>query len=157
MVNANIMQFISTGAPIMNGYICPIKKESLEIYEKALKTSSLWENEEIFATTAFGDIIAIDSEGYIILFRLLEGTKTVICADIDLFFSLVNDSEYQKDYFRVNEYEYAIKKLGALKKDECFTYEPLPALGGGMKTEEIGKGKIKEYIQILVYALTSET
>lgn len=150
MANKEISRFCSDGKTVMNGYIRPIDKKSYKTLTEIIKKSNLFENEEIFAYTVFGDILAVDSEGYVMLFKLLEGMKTVICAEGELFFTLVNDAEYRKDYFRINEYNYALKNIGELKKDECYTYVPLPALGGGMSNDEISKGKAIEYMQLLV-------
>lgn len=145
-----IKEFITKRQKVLNGYIRPIKSELKEKYQDKLKISGILDNEEIFATTAFGDLLAVDSEGYVYLFDLLSGTKKVICANAELFFSLIRDSEYQKDYFRIKEYEYATSRFGKLDENDCFIYEPIPALGGRMKRSDISKGKAREYIQMLI-------
>ena len=109
----------------------------------------IWEKDNPFGITAFGDILAVDNEGYIIMYKLLDAEKNVICANAELFFKLINDKEYQADYFALDEYEYAKKNIGILEKDECYTYEPIPALGGNKSRNTISKGKKVEYLSIL--------
>ena len=146
----NVKEFVDKGEKILDGYIRPLKGELKEEYQKMLKACGFLDTEEIYASTAFGDLLAIDHEGYVFLLDLLNGMKTVICANAELFFSLINDSEYQKDYFRIEAYRYAINMFGELDESECFIYEPIPALGGEMNRDDISKGKTREYIQLLI-------
>ena len=133
----------------MNGYIRPISAEDTDKYRAALSNCDIWQGETPFAVTVFGDVIAYDDEGYVILFQLVVGTSSVICAEPELFFSLLSDSDFQRDYFDIESYEYARGNVGVLEQDESYTYEPIPALGGNKRKESLAKGKTYEYISIL--------
>lgn len=146
-------EFDHNGKKLLGGYIRPILTHEKPQYISILKNCDLWKEEDPFALTAFGDVLATDKEGYIILFKLLDGISTVICADAELFFLLLNDTDYQKDYFDLDTFEYAKNNVGILNDDECYTYEPIPALGGSKKRETLGKGKMIEYLQILISAM----
>lgn len=146
----SIENFINERKPVMNGYIRPISAEDTDKYETVLSDCDIWQGETPFAVTVFGDIIAYDDEGYVILLRLVDGTSSVICAESELFFSLLSDPDFQKDYFDIESYEYAKDNVGVLEQDESYTYEPIPALGGNKRKESLSKGKTYEYMSILV-------
>lgn len=144
-----IKEFRESGNSVLGGYIYPIPYSNIGQYVSVLSTCDIWEKDNPFGITAFGDILAVDNEGYIIMYKLVDAEKTVICANAELFFKLINDKEYQADYFALDEYEYAKKNIGILEKDECYTYEPIPALGGNKSRNTISKGKKVEYLSIL--------
>lgn len=148
--SSSIKEFQRKGEALLDGYFRPILENKKAEYVSVLKKCILWENEEPFALTAFGNIITIDKDGYVILFNLVDGIKSIICAEADLFFSLVNDPDYQKDYFDIDNFNYARSVIGQIHDDECYTFEPIPALGGSKKRDTISKGKVMEYIMILV-------
>lgn len=145
----SIEKFLKDKKALMEGYIRPVSNEAVSQYKKILEDSAIWENEEPFAITVFGDIITYDEEDYITMFKFTEGIKSVICASPELFFMLIDDVEYQKDYFDMESYTYAKNKLGVLLEGESYTYEPIPALGGNMAKESLSKGKTLEYLVIL--------
>lgn len=145
----SIENFIDERKPVMNGYIRPISPEDTDKYRTVLSNCDIWQGEKPFAVTVFGDIIAYDDEGYVILLRLVDGTSSVICAESELFFSLLNDPDFQKDYFDIESYKYARDNVGVLEQDESYTYEPIPALGGNKSNESLSKGKTYEYMSVL--------
>lgn len=146
----SIESFINERKPLLNGYIRPILTADTEKYVKLLSQYDVWKEETPFAVTVFGDIISYDEEGYIIIYKLVDGTNSVICAKPDLFFTLLNDPEYQNDYFDMESYDYAKHSLGDLAEDESYIYEPIPALGGSKGKETLSKGKTYEYINMLI-------
>ena len=145
----SVQKFRNENQSLVNGYIRPISNSEVDEYITILTNCSLKDKYNPFAITAFGDIIAIDNEGFIMIFRLVDGIENVICADADLFFNLLDDKEYLNDCFFMDDYEYARKVVGELQKDESYIYEPIPALGGSKSRESIGKGKTKEYLVLL--------
>ena len=150
---SQINQFIKNDNSLLNGYIIPIK--DYPTFSQIMKKCPRWNNEIPFAYSAFGDLFVVDNEGYIILYAMVDNDKSVICADSELFFQLINDIDYQKDYFNLEDYESAVKKCGKLEKDECYTYEPIPALGGDKNINNIQKGKIREYLSMIVSFMSS--
>lgn len=146
----SIDRFLSEGKPLMNGYIRPVPAADTKKYSELLSQCDAWKGETLFAVTVFGDVIAYDEEGYIIIYKLADGANTVICAKPDLFFALLNDPEYQKDYFDMESYNYAKHNLGELAEDESYIYEPIPALGGNKGKETLSKGKTYEYMNMLI-------
>ena len=62
---------------------------------------------------------------------------------------LLTMPELQEKILMKALFEKARKKHGPLAWDECFTFNPAPALGGSVKLEAIKRAKLREYLAIL--------
>ena len=77
----SIENFIDERKPVMNGYIRPISPEDTDKYRTVLSNCDIWQGEKPFAVTVFGDIIAYDDEGYVILLRLVDEIGRASCRE----------------------------------------------------------------------------
>ena len=76
---------------------------------------------------------------------------TVVSADLPLFFNYVlRQDRYLKNNLDLKLFKQAVKKFGELESDECFAFEPVLALGGAEKIENVNKVKLRAYLEILV-------
>lgn len=134
---------------LLNGYLRlldePMQDKVLSLIEKYED----WQSGIPFAITAFGDVLVWDSN-YVFMYKLVEDKVDVILSGFDFFFDNINDKEYQKDFFDLDLYNSAINRLGPLAKDECFTIQPLPKLGGKKEESYLAKGKFIEYLALIL-------
>ena len=102
-----------------------------------------------FCRSAFADIF-VWSEGAVKSLATQFGKFDEIMARIDTFFDgpLCSDW-YINDMLQKKLFHKAVKKLGALRYDECYAFEPVLALGGSGEIETIRKVKIREYLGVL--------
>ena len=66
------------------------------------------------------------------------------------FFQNVEDADFQSEYFDMNLYYQAKSKYGPLSQNQCYTFAPIPALGGAKKLESIQTGDLSAYLLLLL-------
>lgn len=138
------------GADLLDGYIRFIKPQDTASFMSLLSGKAFWESDIPFATTAFGDILAWNVDGYIQLYRLVDGTSSIMMADDKFFFEDVNDEAFQKDYFDVTLFRDAEKLLGKLNPGQCYAFEPLPALGGAKDLKSAKITPLLPYVALMI-------
>lgn len=147
----NIMKQIEAGTEtILDGYIRflnpNVPNESLSV----LRNSNVFSGDIPFATTAFGDIFTWTEDGYIRFYKLVDGISTIIMFGDKFFFQNVEDADFQSEYFDINLYYQAKSKYGPLSQNQCYTFVPIPALGGAKKLESIQTGDLSAYLLLLL-------
>lgn len=146
----NIKEHIKKGGKdILDGYIRFLDKNSIEEIKAILEKSPMWEGGIPFATTVFADVFVWNKE-YILLYKFTEADYNVILSGSKFFFANVDDIEYQKDFFDVDLYVMAAGKIGRVASTECYTIEPIPALGGARELSFINTGDMKTYLDIVI-------
>lgn len=105
-----------------------------------------------FAITAFGDILTWEDEKYLVKVSFVDGKTTVLSRGCDYFFEDIEDPSYASRYFDIEALNAAKEKCGDLSEDECYSYVPLPALGGDKRIEHVEKAKFFEYLTIAIQA-----
>lgn len=100
--------------------------------------------------SSFGDIVYITRDGSIRQIKSLLGKDIDITFDIDmLFLGLMRQKGYSKDAFYGSLHKEAYKKLGEIKTDECYGFEPLLSLGGTEDVENMVKFKAREHLSLI--------
>lgn len=146
----NIKEYIEQNQEdLLGGYIRFLKKEDITAISEIVQKSSMWEGGVPFATTAFGDVF-VWNEGYILLYKFTEADYNVILSGSTFFFDNINDIEYQKDFFDIDLYENVLAEYGELDNTECYTLEPVPALGGARELPYIHIGDMKTYLHMVI-------
>jgi hypothetical protein len=74
----------------------------------------------------------------------------IILSGFSFFFQNIGDEAYQKEYFDIGLFKQAEQAIGALGEGECYSFEPIPLLGGDKSVQTIHKNKMAEYIGFLV-------
>lgn len=147
---ANLKHYIENyGKNLVDGYIRFLEIDEIEEVSDILRISNIWNDGIPFATTVFGDVLSWE-DGYIMLYKFTDEDYTVILSGTDFFFENLKDIEYQKDFFDIQLYKSAIKRLGRINRKECYILEPIPKLGGAREEKYLNIGKLKSYLQILV-------
>jgi len=133
----------------MDGYLKIVHPDE---YNEIFSVSyAHYKNTEIpFAVTAFGDLF-VWANGAVRLIDYRHGISSIVSSSkIErLFESRLLSENYLSKYFKWDNYLPAKEKLGAPNYDECYAYEPILALGGSEKVENITKVKIKEHLLII--------
>jgi len=139
------------GQDILDGYVRFIPQRDIAAVREILEASALWKGFAPFAITAFADVFAWDAESESFwLYRLVDGTAHVVLSGPKYFFMTVKyDDELQDALFDLSLYREARKKLGVLQPDECYIFEPVPALGGSKDMKSLNKGLTLPYLGIL--------
>ena len=146
----NIRTYIEKeGTSLVDGYLRFLKKEEIEMIDEILGKSQIWNKGIPFATTVFGDILSWE-EGYVMLYKMSEADYTVISSGTKFFFENLKDTSYQADYFDLDLYNEAQKKLGKVQNTECYVIEPIPALGGAREINYLSIGDMKTYLYLLI-------
>jgi hypothetical protein len=113
-----------------------------------------------FLRTAFGDIIFWDFEaqfGNIVNFIDVRHQEfDIICTEgIEyLFDNAICDENYFYDLIQAHNFSEALEKLGHLKSDECYGYEPILALGGDESIDNLKIVKFDVHLDILTQSVT---
>jgi hypothetical protein len=103
----------------------------------------------VFARSAFGHLFLWDSEGAHML-DPQQGTIAKIVNNADVVFNYVLcRKQYLDDVLDQKLFNHARKKLGPLKYDECYGFEPAIALGGPGTLDTLRKVKLREHLSIL--------
>lgn len=140
----------NTSHQLLGGYLTILDTDERILYTTISRPlTKQYGDLEAFARTAFGDILAWDGK-YVFLLKLSEQKTEIILSGFSFFFSNIEDPAYQKEYFELELYAQAVNKLGALTCDECYSFEPLPVLGGAKSVDFIQKCCAKDYISFLV-------
>jgi hypothetical protein len=116
--------------------------------------SGMWTHEEpappCIARTAFGDLIVWDElRGALYLDVIYDNvyelgsnfenvTAKVICSD-----------DFRIDLLRQPIFNQVMNELGPLTKDEVYSFEPIPSIGGSGAPETLQKSRLKEYLVLL--------
>ena len=137
------------GNPLLDGYIRFLDEFSRSRFRALASCYEGWSGGEPFAITAFGDLLVWDGS-YVLMYRFVDGKVDVILSGFTFFFANVQDPAYQKDFFDLPLFIAAKKKLGQIANDECYTFEPLPMLGGAKDIAHVSKGKAFEYLSMIV-------
>ena len=132
---------------ILNGYLKIINPDD---YDEILKDSYFRGDVSVpIMVTAFGDIITFEEQKYVGIVEYRNGKFEIMMSDFSLFLRLLNDEDFQKDFFDLKLYEKAIAKYGKLSFDECFGFVPLLVLGGKKSVGSLKKVKTREHIVII--------
>lgn len=137
------------GSPLLDGYIRFLDQVARSRFAALAARYEGWDGGEPFAITAFGDLLVWDGS-YVLMYRFVDGKVDVILSGFAFFFANVQDSVYQEDYFDLQLFRASKEKLGQLAGDECYTFEPLPMLGGTKDIAHVSKGKVFEYLSLIV-------
>lgn len=147
---AELHKYLSeNGRSLLDGYIRFLDETSRSRFESLASRADVWNGGEPFAITAFGDLLVWDGT-HVLMYRFVDGRVDVILAGFTFFFANVNDAAYQSDFFDVPLFNAAQKELGPISDDECYTFEPLPMLGGTKDVAHMNKGKTFEYLSLII-------
>ena len=134
---------------LLNGYIRFLNEDEIAGILAITETSTMWEGGIPFATTAFADVL-VWSDGYVMLYKFSEADYNVILSGTTFFLENINDASYQEEYFDMALYLEAVEKCGYVAGLECYTLEPIPALGGAREIAYVHVGDMKTYLNMLV-------
>ncbi|MGY2894230.1 T6SS immunity protein Tdi1 domain-containing protein [Deinococcus sp. UYEF24] len=99
---------------------------------------------------SFGDIIYMNGNGEVFQITPILGTDEKVFNSLSGYMSILMVlDDYYKDSFIEKTHKKALKKLGKLKQDECYGFEPLLAIGGSESEENIVKVKLREHLSII--------
>lgn len=147
---ANIQKCVSEdNLELLDGYIRFINIRDIKSFLDVLSGKDFWESDVPFATTAFGDIFAWNSDGYIQLYKMTEGISTIIMSGDKFFIQNTADEEFQKEYFELEMFYAAKERYGNLLPDQCFGFVPIPALGGKKDIASIQIEPALAYVALL--------
>lgn len=132
---------------LLDGYLRVINPE--EYQDLLAETFFKGKSSIPILTTAFGDIIAVDEEQYIVIVRYKYGSFNILAKNFKRFAQNLEENYFLEKYFQIPQYMEAVNRLGKLEHDECFGYVPLLGLGGSEKVENLKKVKLKEHIEII--------
>jgi len=147
-----LKEYIGSGKSLrlLDGYIRLLSTdEQIKQYSDVMQKWNSKKTDIPFAVTAFGDILAWTGDGYISMNRLIDNRSDIILSGAKFFFSVVTDKSFQREWFDIELHVEARKKIGEIKDDECYTFEPVPALGGSKELSNLKKGKTLEYLYIV--------
>ena len=155
MIPYELQRYLSTygASKLIGGYLELLDASRRKTFSELIKpVAEKYGTLEVFALTAFADVLAWDGQ-YVYMLRLSEGRGNVILSGFTFFFSNINDPDYEAEYFDLNLFEQAKEALGTLQEGECYAFEPLPILGGDRTVDTVRKEKVESYIQFLVSIL----
>ena len=145
-----IQDYINSGrTDVLDGYIRFIMPQDVNKFIAVLDGTDFWESDIPFATSAFGDILAWNSDGFIQLYKMVDGYSTIIMAGDDFFFQNIEDKTFQKDYFDLSLFDEAQKKFGKILPSQCYAFVPVPALGGTKNLHSIQIEDLVTYLSLL--------
>ncbi len=139
----------------MEGYLKIVHPE--EYHDVFKETYTYYKKTEIpFAVTALGDLFVWAGDA-VRLINYRHGVSSIVSSSkIErLFESRLLSDNYLSKYFKWDHYKPAQEKLGTLDYDECYGYEPVLALGGFEKVENLTKVKIREHL-LLIHELAGK-
>ena len=146
----NIQRYIAgDNLELLDGYIRFINIRDIKAFLDILSGKEFWESDIPFAITAFGDIFAWNSDGYIQFYKMTEGTSTIIMRGDKFFIQNTADHEFQKAYFELDMFYAAKEQYGNLSPDQCYGFVPIPALGGKKDVASIQIEPSLAYIALL--------
>lgn len=146
----NIKNYILTdGKDLADGYIRFLNSDKIDEISEILKKSQIWNNGVPFAITVFGDVVAWE-DNYIVLYKFTDEDYTIILSGSEFFFTNLQDKTYQQDFFDIELYHEAVKRLGKISREQCYIFEPIPKLGGAREVKYLNIGEFKNYIYILL-------
>ena len=117
-----------------------------EVLEDWLDAS---ENALIFGRTAFGDLFLWHNDEVQYLHTQYARLESLV-NDINFFFEFaLCDDGYLDTVLDRKLFRKALKQLGQLKRDECYGFEPVLALGGSGEIDTVRKVKLREYLGLL--------
>lgn len=86
---------------------------------------------------------------YLAYLDIIYNKWDVASESLDFFLeSYITDEEYYHIDMMGEQHNANKLKLGAISSDECYGYNPLPALGGAIAVEYAEKVKLREYLSI---------
>ena len=75
----------------------------------------------------------------------------VVSKELPFFFDYgLTQDRYIKSNLHLKLFKQALKKLGELEYDECYSLQPALALGGEEKIENLDKANLQVYLEILL-------
>jgi len=137
-----------TNSTFLDGFFSLVNSKE---YEDILKEIYIpfKEPSDCFARDAFGNVYVWENES-IKLINIRYKVSEIIGRKPSVFFNLkMTDSGFLEKRLKISGFYEAKRKLGDLKQDECYGYEPLLALGGLEDIENLKKVKMKEHISII--------
>ena len=99
--------------------------------------------------TAFGDIVVWEKNEYLSLLTYRYQNFDCLEYGCEFFFNDLSDNKYVERHFKNRNFYKALEKLDIPSYDECFGYVPLLSLGGGEKTANLQKVKLREHLELM--------
>jgi hypothetical protein len=110
-----------------------------------------------FLRTCFGDILVWDDKSIKPVLKLIDirhCKKLILPGNIDeLFDEEFEDYDYFLYWLKAEEFPAIYEKLGPLKHDECYGYEPVLALGGDEIIDNLKIVKFDVHLNIITQLL----
>lgn len=146
----NIKEYIEQDKEeLLEGYIRFHNEEEIDSILSIINQSNMWNGGIPFATTAFGDVF-VWQDGFIVLYKFTEADYNVILSGSTFFYENVNDLDYQKEFFDIALYREAVNRFGSINRKECFSLEPIPALGGAREIKYVQIAEMKAYLSLVI-------
>lgn len=121
-----------------------------ELYKDVLLDGYSVPDVIIFGTTVFGDFLVWEKQKYVNLVSFSKHSVTVLESGFDFFLGDIEDENYLKQHFDYDLYIEALRELEVCKEDECYTVNPIPAIGGIPSINKLRIGKLREYNAICI-------
>lgn len=103
---------------------------------------------------SFGSIVVVLSDGSIGEINALLGNFSDVTFNLDVYFlGPMRMNGYCDDAFVEKLHKKAFKKLGRIKSDECYGFEPLLSLGGPEDTEHMVRVKAREHLSLIAQTI----
>lgn len=138
---------------VLKGYFIYLSELERDKYARICSKYKKWESGVPFAISVFGEVLEWSDDGYIILYKIMEDSVDVILQGSDYFAQIISDSGIQSEYLEMDKYTSALNQVGELEENECYIFEPIPALGGSKDVNTISKGDRETYLSWMVQML----
>lgn len=132
------------------GYVSVLSNTQIEKVANLIKDNDRFADQIPFATGAFGEVFTYSSDGFVKMHKIVDADVEIIASGTKFLFQNFNDEDFQNTYFDMQLYKEAIKKCGPLSVNDCFIFEPIPALGGDKRLESITVGDKYSYIALVL-------
>jgi hypothetical protein len=134
----------------MNGYLKIVNPDDYSnLYRESF--SGVKSTDYVIATTAFGDLLTwVDNDSIELLDFRHQRIEIINGDNLERFFERrLLDDTFLKSALKAELYNEAVNTLGIPAYDECFGYEPILAVGGSEKVENLRIVKLIEHISII--------
>jgi hypothetical protein len=109
----------------------------------------------VFGRTAFGNLLVWRNNEMQYLYTQYARIQT-LTKNINFFFEFsMCDKDFLDKVLEQKLFYQAVKKLGELKPNECYGFEPILALGGSETIETTTKVSLHEYLSLLSQVATA--
>lgn len=140
----------NSGKDLLDGYIRFLQPKDGDNLRSHLEEKHFWKSDIPFAVTAFGDVFAWNTDGFIQLYKLTDGISPIIMYGDDFFFENISDVDFQKDFFDLDLFKVAKERHGNISANQCYAFVPLPILGGAKDVNSIEIEDMTAYLSFLI-------